>query len=459
MTRVFVILALLFGTIYVFLIPPFQAPDEVHHFYRSYHVAEGNWIGEKTEDQRFGGVLPNSLEQFSNAFRYLRYAPEAKTNLDSLKKVAQIPLLTQDTVFLDFPNVAYYATSAYLPQSVAVRVGVLLEMRPIYLFYLTRFINLLFWITFLYFSLRVLPFHQFTFAFLALLPASLVFHAGINADAVTNACCFLLLTHILALIFTEKSIQKKQFWLLVLSTIITINKVVYAPIFLLFWLIPIRKFGGKRNYFLLNLGLLIFHAALLAIWYKIAGNLFIPYDEYNPLFREDKQLNPGVAPLAQLDFILSEPLEFLKILFSSYLEIFPYTLIHYVGKFGWEGNYLPIWMLFILLLALLVVPILDQHKKIELRPCHRLAFISIGLIMMLAFSVVIYMQWNAPRDPQITALSGRYFIPIFPLFFLALYQRKWKWLRQNQLKMLIICITVLGNLVGIYSVWMRYYQY
>lgn len=457
MIRAFVILSFLFGTIYVFLIPPFQAPDEVHHFYRSYHIAEGNWIGEKTEDQRFGGSLPKSLEQISSAFRYLRYAPEARTNLDSLRKAARIPLMAQDTVFLDFPNVAYYATSAYLPQSVVLRIGSLLEIRPLFLLYFTRFINLLFWITFLYFSLKILPFHQYTIAFLALLPASLVFHAGINADAVTNTCCFLLLAHILNLIFTENTFQRKHLWLLILSVVITINKVVYAPIFLLAWLIPMRKFGGKKNYFLLNLGLLFIHAILLFTWYKVAGDLFIPYEEYHPLFREDKQLNPGVNPLAQLDFILSEPLEFLQILFSSYLEIFPYTLIHYVGKFGWEGNYLPIWILLILLVALLAVPILDHHKKINLRPFHRFAFISIGAAMIFAFSTVIYMQWNAPRDPQITALSGRYFIPIFPLFFLALYQKKWKFLRLRQLKIVVISLVLLGNLACVYSVLARYY--
>ncbi|MEN0051150.1 MAG: DUF2142 domain-containing protein, partial [Bacteroidota bacterium] len=297
-----------------------------------------------------------------------------------------------------------------------------------------------------------------TFAFLALLPASLVFHAGINADAVTNACFFLLTAHILSLIFTENTFQKKHLWLLFLSIIITINKVVYAPVFLLAWFIPMQKFGSKRKYFLFNASLIIFHGVLLFAWYKIAGDLFIPYEEYNPLFRDDKQLNPGVNPMAQLDFILSEPLEFLQILFHSYLEIFPYTLIHYVGKFGWEGNYLPLWTLLILLLSLIVIPIVDQHKKINLRSFHRLAFIGIGLMMMLAFSIVIYMQWNAPRDPQITALSGRYFTPIFPLFFLALYQKQWKLLKQSQLKMLIIGLVILGNLVCVYGVWIRYYE-
>ncbi|MEL6942518.1 MAG: DUF2142 domain-containing protein, partial [Bacteroidota bacterium] len=398
-----------------------------------------------------------SLEIVSSSFRYLRYAQEQRLKFGRFLEIESTPLNPKDTAFLDFPNVAYYATMGYLPQSIGARIGSLLQLRPVYLLYMTRFFNLLFWISFLYFSLKIIPFHQYTFAFLALLPASLVFHAGINADAVTNACFFLLLAHILSLIFTENILRRKHLWLLLLSIIITINKVVYAPVCLLAWLIPIHKFGSRKKYFSFNTALLIFHGVLLFVWYKIAGNLFIPYDEYNPLFREDKQLNPGVNPMAQLDFILSEPLEFLQILFSSYLEIFPYTLIHYVGKFGWEGNYLPIWMLVILLLSLIVIPILDQREKINLHPFHRLTFISIGILMILAFSIVIYMQWNAPRDPQITALSGRYFIPIFPLFFLAFYQQRWNWLRQKQLKILIISLALVGNLVCVCSIWMRYY--
>ena len=38
---VFAGLALLFGSIFVFLIPPFQSPDEPNHFLRAFQVSEG----------------------------------------------------------------------------------------------------------------------------------------------------------------------------------------------------------------------------------------------------------------------------------------------------------------------------------------------------------------------------------------------------------------------------------
>ena len=69
----FLITALFFGLIYIFIVPPFQSPDEGHHLYRAYHLAEGHWFGEQTEDNRFGGKLPENLISLENSYRYLRY--------------------------------------------------------------------------------------------------------------------------------------------------------------------------------------------------------------------------------------------------------------------------------------------------------------------------------------------------------------------------------------------------
>ncbi|MEM1325784.1 MAG: DUF2142 domain-containing protein [Bacteroidota bacterium] len=453
--RYFVLLSLFFGSVYVLLVPPFQAPDEAHHFYRIYHISEGYWMGEKTDDQRFGGELPKSLHELAMTFRYLRYNEAGKVNDEIWAKAKSIELQREETTFLDFPNVAYYVPMPYLPQAAAVWIGKQFELQPLYLLYLTRFANLFIWIALITFALRILPFHQWTIAALALLPASLVFHSGINADAVTNGACFLLIASLLSLIFSDEQLRWKHFGLLLISATITLAKVVYAPIILLAWLIPIRKWKSKATYFAVNVGVLLFHTFLLLWWSNIAGDLFIPYDEYNPEYRVDKQLNPGVDPMAQLSFILEEPSAFLTILFGSYAEIFPYTLLHYFGKFGWEGNYMPTWSIVLLGLTTAGVAILEKPVPKSLQLRQKIAFLVIGLGMMLAFSIVIYMQWNAPRDPQITALSGRYFIPIFPFFFLALVNGKWQ--VDFNWKVILIIILVATQLLMSQSIYLRYY--
>jgi uncharacterized membrane protein len=451
----FLFLSLLFGSIYTFLIPPFQAPDEAHHFYRAYHVSEGYWMGEKTTDQRFGGELPQSLHELAQTFRYLRYDKSAKVDEAIWQQAQQLELNAASTTFVDFPNVAYYLPIPYLPQAAMLWVGKKMKLKPLYLLYLARLANLLVWVVLVACAIQLLPFHQRTVTTLALLPASLVFHAGINADAVTNAFCFLLTAYLLRLSFSNKDLRGQHLWLVLLSAIITLSKVVYAPIFLLAWLIPVHKWKSKMLFIGINIGLLVFHALLLLWWSDVAGDLFIPYDDYHPDFRVDKQLNPGVDPMAQLSFILEKPLQFLSILFSSYVEIFPYTLLHYFGKFGWEGNYMPLWSIAGLGLTTVSVAVLEKPIPLEGFAWKRWILVAVGLIMMLAFSVVIYMQWNAPRDPQITALSGRYFIPIFPFFFLALANRKWR--VSFNWRIGWMSVLFLAQLVMCWSIWGRHY--
>lgn len=456
--HIFILLASLFGLLYIFIIPPFQAPDEVHQFYKSYQVSEGQFFGIKTNDQRYGGELPKSLQEISVPFRPLRYKPWKKTAKDTIVVVSQIQLAPQQKKFLDFPNVAYYAPMGYTPQAMALSLHHLWNIPPLYLFYLARIATLFCWIFIMTKAITVIPFHRHTIAFLALLPASLFFHSGINPDALTHAFVFLLMAYLLKLALTDAPLRKQHIALLMISTIITINKVVYAPVFLLVWLIPKHKFDAPKNYYFINIGLLVFHGLLLLFWYKIAGDLFIPYEKYNPLFREDVQLNPNVDPLAQLTFIITHPLEFIKIFFSSYQETLPWTWRHYVGKFGWEGNYLPDWLTFSWLIVLAMMSFTDASgQKVNLFKAHKTVLIGLAVLMIIAFSVVIYMQWSPPGHGRIEALSGRYFIPIFPFLWLVLKNNRWVICPRLHLKLLVL-LTLVIQIFAVVAVFERYYE-
>ncbi|MFK7933907.1 MAG: DUF2142 domain-containing protein, partial [Saprospiraceae bacterium] len=287
-------------------------------------------------------------------------------------------------------------------------------------------------------------------------PASLVFHAGLNPDALTNALCFVLIASMLRLVFTKQKVSKQALFLVAISLIILLNKVVYAPLILLTFFIPTEKFGSKRNYIFINSGILFLHALVLIGWYQFTSDLFIPYDEYHVDFREDKQLNPEVNPLAQLAFIINQPLKFMQIFYDSYLDTFPWTLKHYFGKFGWEANYLPQWNIDLLFYFSLLLSWLDCSQKVQLKWRQRLGFIGIGLVMVICFSVVIYMQWSPPEHPTIRSLSGRYFIPIFPLFYLAMYQPR-KWIKEHYLKVSIGVILLMSHLLFLVEIIERYY--
>jgi len=115
--RLFLITALVFGLLYIFIVPPFQVPDEGHHLYRAYHIAEGHGFGEQTVDNRFGGEMSKNLIELERSYRYLRYDYEARMDKKTWLRGAMIPLQPAQTSFADFPNVAYYVPLPYLVQA------------------------------------------------------------------------------------------------------------------------------------------------------------------------------------------------------------------------------------------------------------------------------------------------------------------------------------------------------
>jgi len=201
----------------------------------------------------------------------------------------------------------------------------------------------------------------------------------------------------------------------------------------------------------IGVGLLINLLIISNVYYSSKSN-YIPYEEYNPTFRVGQQLNEGANPNQQLNYIIDHPVTFSKAIITSYIGSSKATMAHYFGKFGWEKNYLPAWLVGLLLLTTLL---LGLSKKTNFLPFQQFLFIAIGLIMMTAFASLIYLQWSSVGSNKILNLAGRYMFPIFPLFYLALPP----FLNKHHTKILRLAqATILLSLcTGIWFVILRYY--
>lgn len=458
--RFFLVVASITGLVYALLVPPFQSPDETAHFYRTAHLAAGHLMAVKTPDQRLGGQLPKNLTEFYRPFAQLRYNYEAKANRTDFQDAWELPLHPNETSFVDFPNVGYYAPFPYLFQACAMRVLLAFDCRPMLLFYTGRLATLAIWMALVFAAIQLMPFFSRPLAWLALLPSSLYLHASLTGDAVTNGLCFWLLAALLSLIFTEGKMADAPHWLkagiFISSAMVTLSKPVYFPLVLLIWLVPKRKFSSVANFYAFAGGLCLVNLALLAWWYQYAGGLFIPYGEYNPIYREGVQLNERVQPHEQLAFVLSHPFGFLKTAVLSYFESAPATLAHYFGKFGWEKNYLPGWLIGLLFLATAWVMVSDNSTAGKPKTKHRIGFFAIALAMMGALALVLYMQWMPVGADRVMALSGRYFFPVFPLLFFSVGGF---FASQNGRRAWLIAriLLIFSLLVGAWEIIARYY--
>lgn len=423
--KFFILTAFLFGSLYALIVPPFQVPDEFNHFYRSWQITEGGLTAIRTKDNRVGGDLPQSLKIISQPFRTLPFHFDNKTSKALIFNMLKIPLEEGKKTFFDFPNTGLYAPTAYVPQVFIISLLKQVNCPPLYIFYATRFAALFLWIFIVGIAIKTTPVAKWLMVFMALLPSSLFINSGNNADVISNALSFLSIAFILKWMKKKEVIPLKNLilWAIFVS-VLSLNKIVYSPLLFLILLIEKEKFGGFKPKMLYFASIFILNIGIIAWWLSLIRPLQITFDEYNPLYRTilPQPLNENVNHIAQLHFILQNPFQYGKILIYSLLKSSPHTLIHYLGKFGWEKNYLPLAINFMLFLVLLLRGVSETKFTFEKKRMWLIksVFMGIALIMIIGVATFLYLNSCAVGGDFIYNLSGKYFIPIFPLFFLAL---------------------------------------
>ena len=118
---------------FLILTPPFQVPDEINHFYKSYQISDGHFIS-KTTNNRLGGYVPKSFVEITEPFLVLRGNMNAKIDYKRIFSQFTIPLNEDDKVFVDFPNTGLYSPVSYLPQAVSIFILKNLNVAPLYIF-------------------------------------------------------------------------------------------------------------------------------------------------------------------------------------------------------------------------------------------------------------------------------------------------------------------------------------
>ncbi len=412
-------LGYILGLLMVFALPPFQGPDEFNHFFRAWQVSEGQWLGIRTPDQRLGGHLPVSLMAVAAPFRHLPFRPEGKITPQTIVHTLRIPLNPEARQFTDFANTAIYAPTAYLPQAAVMAPLRWAGVNPLAVLYAGRIAGLLCWLVCCHAAIRLWPPGRLLFTALALLPSALALHATLTADTLTNGCCFVLLALLLRLAQPGQQASGHLGWGIALLTIaIAAHKIVYAPLvglLLLGW-----QQAVKRRYIAVMAALLLAGSGLTIWgWNQITRALFISYDAYHVDYRDTQQLNEGVDPAEQVRYILREPTIYTRIMVVSLLHTAPSAAVHYIGKFGWEKNYLPWPFIIALLMGLFAIISAIPDGNDIFDSAQRILLLTCAVSMTVALAVVMYLLWNPVGASFIHNLGGKYFIPIVPLLLLT----------------------------------------
>ncbi|KXU30793.1 hypothetical protein A0J57_03000 [Sphingobium sp. 22B] len=392
--------------------PPFQAPDENQHFMKALLLSEGGML-TKQQGAMIGAEIPRAAIDLHDAHFPTRASPDARLFRPSMLMTAWDAGKSRadERRFADFPNVANYAPTLYLPGAAGLAIGKSLGLPYLGAFYSGRIVNALFALAMLAAALGLVPFGRNALLATALLPTFCYQNASLSPDAVINGMGFLGLALALRVGFMGWT-AKRGLALYLTAPVLALAKGVYLPLMAA----GLRWPESRRDLRPLPLlAAMVIGAFAFLLWMKLSGGTQALYHIVSRKTGE----TVVTAPLGQqLAVILHDPLAYLHILVTSVTERAPVYALQIVGRFGWNAILLPL-LAYPLALAMLGAAI-GSGSAMRVSWGQRLWWLAIAAGVALLIETAMYLTGTPLGADYIQGTQGRYFLPVLPLALVAL---------------------------------------
>ena len=426
--------------LFTLITPPFQAPDEDQHWYKAVLLAEGRLLAERRAGLTGADLPLDAVDLRRIDFPGERQGEQFRASAGDLGRAWARDAERSGRVFVQFPNLANYSPSLYLPQAAGVRAAEALGLPRLAGFYLGRLANAATAIALLALALAALPWGRAALLAVAALP-TFAFQAGsLSADASINGVAFLALALSLRL---GDGAHRRGWPLLATAPFLGLAKGIYLPLLLAGFRYPKGLRDGR---------LWLFAACALA-----AAGAFLAWTLYSggqPSLYTTVSRQTGeratTAPMAdQLAIILADPIGYCRILAASFTERMPVYLLQIVGRPGWNAFLLP--LLAYPLAAVTVTAALFSGSGPRASLGVRAWWLLIVAGGAILVETALYLTGTPYAADYIQGTQGRYFLPLLPLLLLAFMPQGATEPRQNRAGALFAGSALLLIAVGLAS--------
>lgn len=400
--------------------PPFQVPDEPHHFCRAEQISRGELVAffhtdglkeaRTIADERvlmpdIGGYsVNNSAPMFASVFLNISSRKNNQVRKSHLNAVKEISWGSEIT-YVNFTNTAMYPPTGYLVVVAGILAGKMVNASVMNTFYLARLLNGIFCTLLCFYALRLTKASRLLLFTVLLFPMTITLFASVSQDGLLVSLALLFFA-IIGQVESSDEKQYSQWQLIVLVTAIVAISTSRPPYFLFSFL-----------FFFLNLSkrtrLICFLASLVSV---ILWGLLNQRNYGVVWAAPELKIN---APL-QIEHILADPIGFVG-LFFKFNFVYIRTVAHeFVGILGWKELFLPDSFYSLALFAFLFAAIVSTYYNFKERLRLRSALFVAAIASVIAIIIIQYITWMPLEAPYLGGVQGRYFIPLFPAVALAL---------------------------------------
>jgi uncharacterized membrane protein len=391
------------GLLYVFLTPPFKAPDEISHLLRAYSVAEGQWM---IKDH------PEKLIRFylAEAEKWQGGTPTLRQHLHNL-----LDHRDGDRVSNLAFNTSLYSPVPYLLHVLVIKCFMVCgNSNLLLLLYVLRVCSLLVFIALLLLSFKLFPAGAWCLFWVAATPMALSQASVINLDYLLFGATAVLLSASLG-----NAGPRLYSTCMVGSMVVLLTaKLPYLPLLL----IPVAALLTRKNHQRLP-GLVAGMVAALAggAWWnylvKEEGIFAHSREIAQRLFQIDLRLDP----FQQLSFIIFSPWHYCQVLFTTFATHGLLFFHQLVGVLGELDMPIPMAAVMLWLVGTLVVifireePLGFNHKDSLILGSCCLAAAGATFLAVLTSAFMLWM----PVGSTWINVQGRYFHPVMIAFLMG----------------------------------------
>ena len=321
----------------------------------------------------------------------------------------------------------------------------------VYMLYFARIFSLILAIFLTACAIKITPVMKKTFLVVSLIPMTLFLNSMVSYDSVLIPSSLLALAIILDVSYSKKKIETKDIIILSLIGTVLLNvKTVYFLLYILMFIIPVKKFGNKKDKI---------KTALKIVGLILLLTLIIQMPTYlHNLVKTDSLAKQ------QLSFILINPFKYFGILLQSIVGQRSFYINTTIGSFGLIDTYLPIAVLPLIAINLLILGIAEGSiEKIKIGKWMKIFVIIFVIFCTIGIYTALYIVWTPQiagkiGSNEITGVQGRYFLPlIMPLLLLFCNIR----IKDNKFFKIVrdnyLLIPIISLVVSLCMVFMRFW--
>lgn len=469
---IFFCAALVLGGLYLYVLPPLSAPDEVSHYISAYQLSN-RFLGISAENA--GGLVPvreedwfaeDSCRDYVFAVREDGMLEVTEEGADSAKVLGQV--LTEETYRLihekgwtgweaardgdasaadsgsRFALSVHHPVATtplvYLAPAIGITIARLLNLNCLWLLYLGRLCNLLLYTVVTYLAMRRLPFGKEVLFGVALLPMVIHLSASYSYDALLMPGIFYFTAESLHLAYAADRVRARDIGLLALiMAVVGPCKMVYAVFMGLCLLIPVKKFGGWKNWLLAAACVLGAWGAVMA---AINGQTVASYATETVNYIDWA----GEAGYS-FAMVVHQPLRILRLLFNTVVwqaETWHLTMI---GAYLGNGDLVldvPYLLVMLFTAGLIVLSLRKPGEALVLTGVRRLWIWALCLMCAGAVVMSMLLAWTPLSSRVVSGVQGRYFLPFLPVLLMTV-KNDFLVLTKNRDRV-VLYLMVCGNL-------------